>query len=217
MAAEVEPVTVVDEDDVLMCRQCGIVGGESNELSFEERVQKAMAGGSLCIFCQDEERKEKHNYGAKCEAMVRGAFRDAKAQGPTALKSLGLLKKRGGPEYVQAVLIYNSRCQGVGRGSRRACFEWTQMRMAVEMKSTAKHGSKYLWITKGFYKWMRKRDHEETDLEAEASWFKTKDELPSAQKCTQTNRILFNVEDFVIFEDSRSTIEQTQFGGKVRP
>ena len=30
MAAEVEPVTVVDEDDVLMCGQCGIAGGESN-------------------------------------------------------------------------------------------------------------------------------------------------------------------------------------------
>ena len=51
MAAEVESATVVDEEDVFMCGPCGIAGEESKELSFEERVQKAMTGGSLCIFC----------------------------------------------------------------------------------------------------------------------------------------------------------------------
>ena len=93
--------------------------------------------------------------------------------------------------------------------------EWVQMWMAVEMKSSTRMGTQYMWVTRGYYKWLRKRDHEETDVQAEASWIAKLDELPSAHKCGKTGRILFNVEDFVIMEDQRSTIEQTRYGGKV--
>ena len=170
-------------------------------ISFDERVKKAMLGGATCIFCQKEERKEKQNYGPLCEAMVKGAFRDAAAQGAHASKALSLLKRKSGPEYVQAVMVYHSRCQAAGRGSKRPAFEWVQMWMAVEMKSSTRMGTKFLWVTRGYYKWLRKRDHEETDVQAEASWLAEFHELLAQHKCATTNRILFNVEDFVIMED----------------
>ena len=82
--------------------------------------------------------------------MVRGAFRDATAQGQAASKALSLLKKRGGDEYVKAVFVYHSKCQGVGRGSRRPAFGWVQYWLAIEMKSAIQSGTKHMWVSKGY-------------------------------------------------------------------
>ena len=118
------------------------------------------------MFCQVEERKQKQNYGPACGAMVKGASRDAAAQGAHASKALFLLKRKSGPECVQAIMVYHSRCQAAGRGSKRPAFEWVQMWMAVELKRPSRIGTKYMWVTRGYYKLLRKRSHEDADVQA---------------------------------------------------
>ena len=108
---------IMDADD-LQCQPCS----PKKQDGVEDTL--ALAEKDLCIFCKDEPNKRNQAYGAKCEPMVRGAFRDAVAQGQNASKSLSLLKKRGGEEYVKAIYVYHSKCTGVGRGSRRPAFGW---------------------------------------------------------------------------------------------
>ena len=165
-----------------------------------------------CIFCMLEPKKKSQAYGGNCEAMVRGAIRDAEAQGPGAAKALKLLKKRSPAEYVKAVFVYHSKCSGVGRGSRRPAFAWQQYWLAVELKSTVLAGTKFLWVTKGYWKHKQRIDDELSDAEAEAAWHNHWDDLADGEKCKTTFRVLMLVEDFIIKSDEKSTLERTTVG-----
>ena len=109
------------------------------------------------------------------------------------------LKKAGGQDFKEAVLLYKSRCAGHGRGRNRPSFEWLRYQMLIEVASRMQAGTKAVWMTqKMFMAYMKPID--EMDVAAAAiEWEKRahgKD-----HKTDNTNgvqRLLVAAEEFVV-------------------
>ncbi len=99
--------------------------------------------------------------------------------------------------------MYKSKCASMGRGTTRPAFAWVQYYMAVELSSRAQAGQKHIWIAKGHYKEIVKRDKELSEAAAaELDYQMYVDGLPNAKK-------------FVFTFDDKATKEVTQFGTSV--
>ena len=84
----------------------------------ECKVRKTIVPGK-CFLCGKSDVKHKQAYGPCCEATVRGAIRDAGQNGTEQKKAFNLMKKQGGEQYRQAILLYQSRCSYLNESARR--------------------------------------------------------------------------------------------------
>ena len=77
-------------------------------------------------------------------------------------------------------------------------------------------GTKFLWVTKGYWKNHSCINHELTPDQTEVAWHKLWDSLPDGTKCTKTKRVLLEVEDFVLRFDEASSLQLTQLCSKMQ-
>ena len=104
---------------VKMCRVCGKNPAQKNQ-----------------VFCT-----------SPCAGDVRGATRQAKEQGPEAIKAFQALRKTNPEEFVAAIHIFRAKCASAGRGYKRPEFQWVRYHMAIILASRLQRGAKSLWLT----------------------------------------------------------------------
>ena len=67
------------------------------------------SSNNMCCFCGQYPKNTNQAFCAMgCEADVRAAARDAKAQGAEELKHFQQMRRRGGPDFINAVMVFRS-------------------------------------------------------------------------------------------------------------
>ena len=102
---EISPAFAIGEDDSIdvLCGEC-----EDDEDDGRSAAEKA-ASALVCFLCEKNYRAKSQIFcAAPCAADVRGAMRDAAAQGPQAKKAFGSLRRSGGPNFKQAIQAYKA-------------------------------------------------------------------------------------------------------------
>ena len=180
----------------------------------------------VCIVCTKAPRADRQTWCGDCGVDVKCAERDAerrsgiekkkgeKMQVPpeSHLARFRTLKKRGGAEFREAVLVYKMKCQGRGRGYARPSFDWCRYFLAVEVASRMQAGSKCLWMSEKQFEAYMKHSEGMSEYEAAVEW-KARLNVPKARTDKQ-GRLLIKVEDFIVTMNEKSHVERTEWGTK---
>lgn len=189
----------------------------------------------LCCLCRKNPPAKRSTYcNTPCAADVKAAERDAlrRSQGimvatnskkgekiefaaNSEIMVFRKLKKSGGTQFREAIMVYKSRCVGHGRGHARPSFDWVRYQMMIEYASRMQSGTKSVWMTKkAFASYMKRIDEMDSntaELEFEKRWH-SKDYQTETVNGVQ--RLLMPIEEFVITMNEKSQVEQTLFGTK---
>lgn len=218
-----------DSCSSMMDAECidNILAGDENLGLTSESVQKSIRSDAeremvkvetqlLCIICLEGERASKQTWCLKCASDVRAATRDAKAQGVSAERAFKALKKLGNNEFREAMLVYRARCSGFGKGRKRLSFHWVRYEMCIRMSSHVQHGTKCLWMSRGYFVEIQMRDKEMSKSQAiqefECQW----EQLPPARKKGSgvDRALLWPMEHFVYAFNDHMQAETTSWGTK---
>ena len=189
----------------------------ADEDPFEEKVKLAKDElSALCVFCGTQPKKRNQAFcNSGCEADVRGAMRDAKSQGPQQYKAFQALRKRGGPDFVEAVMVYKSKCQGSGRGWRRPAFNWVRYFMLVKMESGVMRGTKSMFLSQGAFLRVTMEDENCSKEQATQMWFNEFEKCKGTKRMSADGkRILVKVEDYVLSYDQKSKSDNVELSTK---
>ena len=102
---EILSAFAIGEDDSIdvLCGEC-----EDDEDDGRSAAEKA-ASALVCFLCEKNYRAKSQIFcSAPCAADVRGAMRDAAAQGQQAKNTFGSLPRSGGPNSKQAIQAYKA-------------------------------------------------------------------------------------------------------------
>ena len=168
----------------------------------------------MCLLCGLHPRKAKAIFCAHgCEADIRGAARDAKAQGPNQLKAFSAIRRGGGEAFAEAIRLYKSKCQGSGRGWRRPRFAWVKYQMLIETRSEMQWGSKSVYVSKSSFIKMKMQDDDLTQEAATQEWMNQMEAAKGTNRIHQDGkRLLVLLEEFVITFDSKSKADNLLMG-----
>ena len=181
--------------------------------SADPEAVKAMV--KLCRVCgKNPCMKNQVFCTSPCAADVRGATRQAKEQGPEALKAFTALRKTNPTEFVAAIHVFRAKCASAGRGFRRPQFNWVRYHMAIILASRVQKGTKSLWLTKFAFAAHTKSVDGLTEPEAFAQFERELASLPAGRVSADRQQILYPIESFVIGLNEKSQEEQTQYGTK---
>ena len=174
------------------------------------------SSNNMCCFCGQYPKKQNQAFCAMgCEADVRAAARDAKAQGAEELKHFQQMRRRGGPDFINAVMVFKSKCQGSGRGWRRPCFSWARYSMLLKMESGIQKGTKSIYCAKGTFCRMMMEEHEWTKERAIQEWFNEYERAKQQKRVSENGlKILMPVEDFLISYQDKSKADLVEMGTK---
>ena len=213
----------LSDDDAL---QAGPSDGSGGPVSFEDAVKQAKSQVedlTLCYVCLQHPRLNKQCYGARCQAVVIGAYWDAKSQGEAAKKAYGLSKKRRGAPFRDAILVYSAKCipysspAGVSRLHRTVHFAWVRYVARIEVGTHTHKGTRMVWISRMKFVKEKMEDDECTELEGFAAFEREWQSLPDGRKFGdgKARRILWPIDHFVEGYNSFSSMERTEWGTKV--
>ena len=175
----------------------------------------AQAISKLCKVCgKNPAQKNQFFCSSPCDADVRGAIRQAKEQGPEAVKALQALRKTNPDEFVAAIHICRAKCASAGRGYRRPQFSLVRYHMSIILASRLQKGTRCLWLTKFAYAHHKKTYEGLSEPQAFESFERELATLPAGRVSDCRTNILWPVEEFVTCMEEKAQEEQTQYGTK---
>lgn len=107
------------------------------------------------------------------------------------------------------ILTCQSTCAAVGRGHRRGSFAWCRYRyhMALVLESFVQKGAKALWMGREAWITRRLATIDGSEFAAAKSWMMAVESAPKDRLPSDRQRILVDVEDFVISTNTKSHSE----------
>ena len=182
-----------------------------NNIASPDMLKKEVS--TMCVLCGEQPRRTKQCFGGCCEALVRAARRDAKAQGKEQVAAFGRMQKLGHEAFVTVMMTYKAKCFNV-KGHRRPNYDWVRSVMIFELSTHVEVGTKCVWLTESAFCTVLREQDGLSEVQGKQRWIIEMQQALPDKKSRCGKKLLWPIEEFVLSYDSKAQKEQLQVGTK---